>query len=509
MDSLAVLTRDEQSLNSANVMAVRPERYAMKKQKEINENGSVEISRRRFLGGAAATTVALTIVPRHVLGGAGSTAPSEKLNIAGVGVGGIGRHNLARMAQLAQTEEMKYLPVDENKSEVNVVALCDVDFNFAAETFKLFPKAKRYKDFRKMLEKQKDIDAVLVATPDHTHAVIAMMAMKMGKHVYVQKPLAHSVYEARILTEAAREAGIATQMGNQGHSGEGIRLIREWIQAGAIGPVREVHTWTDRPVWPQGLDMKRPDDTPPVPDTLDWDLWIGPAPYRPYHPAYHPFSWRAWWDFGTGALGDIACHSMDPAFWALDLKYPVSVEANTSTYSKDWKLINLGEVYPRSSIVRYTFPARGSMPQVKLTWYDGGLMPPIPDVLEQGRRLGNGGNLFIGDKGIIMSSGNGSNMRLIPESAMNAFERPPKTIERIKNGPEGHEQNWIEACKGSKPAGSNFEYSGPLSESVLVGNLAIRYPNRKLLWDGGKMEVINFPEANEYVRRQYRQGWSL
>lgn len=476
-----------------------------------------EISRRQFLAGtaaAAAATItsacskqeAFTIVPRHVLGGAGYTAPSDKLNIAGIGVGGMGKTNLANMTELERDTEGKFLPVDENKSDVNIVALCDVDHNKAAETFGLFPKAKRYYDFRKMLDKQKDIDAVLVATPDHTHAVIAMAAIKAGKHVYVQKPLTHSVHEARMLTEAARKAGVATQMGNQGHSGEGIRLIREWIQAGAIGKVRQVHTWTKRPVWPQGLDMNRPDDTPDIPENLDWDLWIGPAKYRPYHPAYHPWIWRAWWDFGTGSLGDMACHYMDPAFWALDLKYPVAVEASTSTYKEDWELVNYGEVYPRSSIVRYTFPERGSMPELKFTWYDGGMMPPTPETLEAGRKLGDEGNLFIGDKGIIMSSGNGGSPRLIPETAMKAFERPPKTIERI---PDSHEKDWIRACKGGKPACSNFEYSGPLAETVLMGNLAIKHPGRKLLWDGEKMKITNFPEANEYVRRQYRWGWSL
>lgn len=464
------------------------------------------ISRRQFLAGTAATA-AFTIVPRRVLGGNGYTAPSERLNIAGVGVGGMGRSNLVKMAKLAYSEK-KLQPFDEDKSDVNIVALCDVDHELSAETFRLFPKAKQYYDFRKMFDKQKDIDAVLVATPDHTHAVIAMAAIKRGKHVYVQKPLTHSVHEARVLTEAARKAGVATQMGNQGHSGEGIRLVREWIKAGAIGKVREAHAWTNRPVWPQGLDMKRPDDTPPVPDKLNWDLWLGPAKYRPYHPSYHPFSWRAWWDFGTGALGDMACHIMDPVFWALDLKYPISVEARTSTFSKDWKKQNYNEVFPRSSIVHYTFPKRGSQPELKFTWYDGGMMPPTPDELEPGRRMGDntGGNLFVGDKGILMCGGYGSNPRLIPETKMKKFKRPKKTIERIKGS---HERDWIRACKTGKPASSNFEYAGPFSETVLMGNLAMKHPGKKLLWDGKKMEVTNFPEANEYVRRQYPQGWGL
>ena len=473
--------------------------------------GKKKVNRRQFLTSAASAAAVFTIVPRHVLGGAGYTPPSEKLNIAGVGIGGMGNENLKAMAKLDSDGQGNLIPLTGPSKGENIVALCDVDPNYAAHSIKLFPRAKVYQDFRRMLEKQKDIDAVLVATPDHSHAVIAMAAIKAGKHIYVQKPLTHSVHEARMLTEAAREAGVATQMGNQGHSGEGIRLIREWIQAGAIGKVREVHVWTDRPVWPSGLEMKKPEETPPVPKELDWDLWIGPAHYRPYHPKYHPFDWRAWWDFGTGALGDMACHNMDPIFWALDLKYPTSVEASTSVFNKDWKPVNHGQVYPRSSIVRYTFPARGDMPKLKLNWYDGGLLPPIPDELERGRRLGDssGGNLYIGEKGIIMCGTSAANPRLIPETAMKKFTPPKKTIERIKGGKAGHEQNWIQACKGGKPACSNFEYSGPLTETVLMGNLAIRHPHRKLLWNGEKMEITNFPEANEYVRRQYRQGWAL
>ena len=252
--------------------------------------------------------------------------------------------------------------------------------------------------------------------------------------------------------------------------------------------------------------MKRPEEPPPVPDTLNWDLWLGPAPYRPYHPAYLPFNWRAWTDFGTGALGDMACHYMDPAFMALDLKYPDSVQACISTFLKDWNPIDAGEVFPRSSIVRYVFPARGTMPKLKFNWYDGGMQPEIPEVFEDKRRMPANGNFFIGNKGMIMCAGNGSNPRIVPETAMKAFKRPPKTIDRIKGS---HEQNWIEACKGGKPACSNFEYSGPLTETVLMGNLAIRFPNKKLKWDGKNMEITNLPDANEFVHRQYRQGWSL
>jgi len=421
------------------------------------------------------------IVPRHVLGGAGYTAPSEKLNIAGIGVGGQGRG-----------------VVRHCKSE-NIVALCDVDEKYAAKAFREFPDAKRYKDFRVMLEKQKDIDAVIVATPDHMHAVISMTAIKMGKHVYCEKPLTHTIYEARKLTEAARETKVATQMGTQGHAHEGIRLICEWIADGAIGQAREVHTWTDRPKgwWPQGVE--RPTDTPPVPDTLDWDLWLGVAPERPYHPAYHPFAWRGWWDFGTGALGDMGCHIFDAPYWALKLGHPTSVEASSTEVNS--------ETAPLASMVHYHFPARGDMPPVKLTWYDGGLKPARPPELEDGRPMGNenGGVLFVGDNGTIMAKDeNAQDPQLIPRSRMEAYKQPEKTIPRST----GHHREWIEACKGGKPAGANFDYAGPLTEVVLLGNVALR-AGVKIYWDAPNMRITNVPEANGFLHTEYRQGWTL
>ncbi|MHB8973282.1 MAG: Gfo/Idh/MocA family protein [Pirellulaceae bacterium] len=452
-------------------------------------------NRRDFLSHAALAAATFTIVPRHVLGGDGTPSANERLNIAGIGVGGMGQSNLGKCA----TE--------------NIVALCDVDAAHAAKTFAQYPNAKTYTDFRVMLDQQKDIDAVIVATPDHTHAVIALAAIQLGKHVYVQKPLAHSVHEARLLTEAARKYKVATQLGNQGHSCNGARQICEWIGSGAIGPVREVHAWTNRPVWPQGIEVERPQDTPAVPASLDWDLWLGPAAARPYHPTYHPGLWRAWWDFGTGSLGDLGCHILDAPFWALNLTYPISVEGCISTY---WHALwqetkPKNETYPRSTIVRFTFPARSDMPEVKLTWWDGGMMPPRPDELEEGRQMGDsdGGVLFIGDKGKLMCGCYGRNPQLIPESTMQAFTPPPPTLARIPGDSDGHEQDWVRACKGGPGASSNFDYSGPLSEMVLMGNLAVRYPQQKLLWNGEKMEVTNNADANAYVRRQYRQGWTL
>ncbi|MCX5645622.1 MAG: Gfo/Idh/MocA family oxidoreductase [Phycisphaerae bacterium] len=453
------------------------------------------ISRRGFVK-TAVTVAAFTVVPRHVLGGAGNVPPSEKLNIAGIGVGGQGAGDI------------------QNVSSENIVALCDVDRRQAAETFKKFPNARQYSDFRVMLEKEdKNIDAVVVATPDHVHAAASMMAIKMGKHVYCEKPLTHSMYEAREIAKAAREARVATQMGNQGHSGEGIRLICEWIWDGVIGPVRKVHGWTTHAVWPQGL--QRPKETPPVPETLDWDLWLGPAPYRPYHPAYLPQFWRGWWDFGTGGLGDMGCHNLDPVVWALKLGQPASVEASCSIFvpTITWDKPFNTESYPQASIVRYEFPEREGMPPLELTWYDGGLMPRRPKELEPGRRLGDklGGVIFIGDKGTLVSDSYANSPRLIPETRMKEYQRPARSIPRSV----GHHKEWIEACKGGQPAGSNFDYAGPLTEMILLGNIAVRMSLKtqekglRLTYDGPNMRITNLPEANEYMQRKYRDGWTL
>lgn len=453
------------------------------------------VPRRGFLATSAAVAAGFTIVPRHVLGGQATPAPSDKLNIACVGVGGMGKTNLLKC---------------ENE---RIVALCDVDFDLAKPVFEKYPEAKTYKDYRVMFEEQKDIDAVIVATPDHSHAVIAMAAMARRKHVYVQKPLTHSVHEARLLTETARKQGVVTQMGNQGHSGEGSRLLCEWVWDGAIGEIREAHAWTNRPVWPSGIQLDRPAETPELPPGLDWNLWLGPAAVRPYHPTYHPAKWRAWWDFGTGSLGDMACHIIDPLFWALKLKYPISVEANIS---KHWHAFfeqteARNEAFPLATIVRYKFPAREGMAPVDVTWWDGGLLPPRPAELDWDRRLGNdsGGILLIGDEGMIMAGCYGESPRIVPESRMRKYKRPRRYLDRIPEGPDGHEQDWIRACKGGKPACSNFDYSGPLSETVLMGNLAIRYPDRPLAWNGEAMEVTTNKDANAYVRRQYREGWGL
>jgi len=440
------------------------------------------ITRRTFLGSAAAA--ALAVVPRHVLGGAGQTPPSERLNIAGVGVGGKGYSDLTSV----QGE--------------NIVAICDVDWSRVGQAVQTFPQAKLWKDYREMLDKQPEIDAVIVATADHTHAIISMEAIRRGKHVFTQKPLTHTVHEAHVLAEAARQQKVATQMGNQGQASEAPRRLREMIWDGAIGPVREVHVWTDRPnrglldvYWPQGVG--RPAETPPVPEDLDWDLFLGPAPARPYHPAYHPFRWRGWWDFGTGALGDIGCHALDPVFRALKLGHPLTVQACSTLVNK--------ETYPLASTVTYSFPARGDLPPVTLTWYDGGMRPPRPEELPPGEKMGSGGCLFVGDHGKILDG------RILPLSRRQAYQLPPPSI---PSSP-GHYEEWLDACKGGPPPGSNFDWAGPLTEVVLLGNIALRVELRERLtdcvleWDGGARRFTNVPEANAYLHTEYRAGWSL
>jgi predicted dehydrogenase len=457
----------------------------MKLQSKSPAQGG-EITRRHFLGHVAVVS-AVTIVPRHVLGGSGNEPPSSKLNIASIGAGGRAADDL------------------EGLSSQNIVALCDVDLQQAADTFKKHPKAQKYRDFRVMLDKEKNIDAVLVAVPDHIHAVASMAAIKHGKPVYCEKPLTRTVYEARALAKAAREAKVATQMGNQGMAFEGNRLINEWIWDGAIGPVREVHAWSDRPThkdkaplyWAQGIE--RPKETPPVPSTLDWDLWLGPAPYRPYHPAYVPFTWRGWWDFGSGGLGDMGIHNLAPVFSALKLGPPTSVHSSSTPV--------FAETLPVASIVHFEFPARGDMPPVKLHWYDGGVLPARPDELEDDRPLDpEDGVIFVGDKGKMLVEGwGGHSPRLIPETRNKEYVRPPKTLPRSI----GHYEEWIKACKEGTPTRSNFEFAGPLTEAVLLGTISVRLGGEKLNWDSANMKVTNLPEANEHLHYKYRDGWTL
>ena len=439
----------------------------------------VQVPRRDFLKYVGLSGVAATVggkVFADVPFRKGRIIRGRRLNVACVGCSGKGWSDI------------------HGVSSENIVALCDVDLNRGRGAFNKFPRAKRYKDFRTMLvEMDAEIDAVVVSTPDHMHFPIAMMAMQMGKHVFVQKPLAHTIWEAREMTAAARRHRVVTQMGIQGHAGEGIRLLKEWLDADAIGPVREIHYWTDRPIWPQGVPT--PADTPPVPPTLDWNLWLGVAKYRPYNPAYHPFKWRGWWDFGCGALGDIGCHMMDAGFYALDLGAPTSVEAQSEGGTMDCA--------PKWSIITYEFPERNGRPPVKVIWHDGNKKPPRPSVLEPQRKLpgGGGGQLFYGDKGVIMVKDMYcSSCRLIPEKAMKAFHRPEKSLPRSP----GLYREWIQACKGEGPLpGANFNYAGPLTEMVLLGNLAVRSGER-IEWDAPNMVCTNVLDANRFVHMPYR-----
>lgn len=454
-------------------------------------NRAMRTTRRTFLSATAAAAAGFTIVPRHVLGGPGQTAPSERVNVAGIGVGGMGGGDIATVSRLG----------------TNIVALCDVDDARAAGSFNAFPEARRYRDFRQMLDKEaRNIDAVTVGTPDHIHAVAAMAAIRAGKHVYVQKPLTHTLHECRVLTKAARDAQVMTSMGNQGHATEGARLTNEWIQAGVIGEVREVHTWSDRAghLWKQGIG--RPADTPPVPAALDWDLWLGPVRERPYHPAYVPVYWRGWRDFGTGALGDMGCHIMDHPIWALNLGAPTAVESRTTL---DGSVLEGDqpnfETYPIASIIYFEFAARGSMPPVKMTWYDGGLMPATPAEMPAGQRLPDNGVLYVGSRGMMYHSSHGGMPQLLPSSLIEEARAVPKAMPRSP----GHYEEWVQSCRTGQQPAASFDYSGPMTETMLLGVLSLRAPNRRLEWDAEKQQVTNAPHLNEFVQIDYRPGWQL
>ena len=510
-----------------------------------------EMSRRKFLTEVAAGGAACAIVPRHVLG-RGFTPPSDTLNIASVGVGGMGRANLINLASQ------------------NIVALCDVDWGYAGKRLDRLdidierlkkrielpappppgelpgefdpikaqarvdlmvklktehvPKARRYTDFRDMLEHQTDIDAIVVATPDHMHAPIALAAMELGKHVYVQKPLCWSVEEARKLSRRAKETKVVTQMGNQGHSSDEGRTAVEYVWAGAIGDVREVHIWTNRPLgfWPQGVPRPAPlKDGPeplkwsgrdvntrlaaalcgdyPVPGGLAWDLFLGTAASNvDYHPIYHPFNWRGWTDWGVGAIGDMGAHLIDHTMWALDLGFPTSVETVSTPFN--------GVSYPSATLTFYEFPARGAMPPVKLTWYDGGLKPNKPEELGDEELNKEGGALLIGSKGKLLYDTYGFKPRLLPKSLHESFGKPPQKLPRIAG--QFHEMNWVDACKGKVEASCPFEYAARLTEVMLLGIVALR-AGKKIYYDGSNMRVTNALQANDFLRREYRQGWSI
>ncbi|NQU21911.1 MAG: Gfo/Idh/MocA family oxidoreductase [Candidatus Nealsonbacteria bacterium] len=465
--------------------------------------GKRAISRRRFLGGVAATT-ALTIVPRHVCGGPGHIPPSEKTVLACIGMGGQGHvdlFNLLRLDELqvaavcdVNREGGGYISWDWMQGKEQKLGGCEPARRLVNEHYAKQKNLGKYRgcqahvDYREMLDKE-DVDAVIVATPDHTHATIAMAAIRRGMHVYCEKPLAYSVAEVRQITQAARRKGVATQLGNQGQASEEARVVQEFILDDAIGPVREVHVTVGPPFWDAPASGGPPPETPPVPAGFDWDLWLGPAPVRPYHPAYHPWRWRDWQDFGTGPLGDMGCHKLSTVFKALKLEYPIRVEATCTEIGP--------EIYPRRFEVRWEFPERDGKPPVTLTWHGGGLQPPRPEQLESDRPVR--GDVYIGDKGTLMGN------RLVPESRMKSYRRPPKVLARSP----GQYKEWVDACRGGPAAGSDFvRHSGPLTETPLLGNIAMRV-GRKLEWDGPKMKFTNDEMANRLLRRAYRPGWAL
>jgi predicted dehydrogenase len=502
---------------------------------------SDSFSRRDFVGTSATLAMGAMFVPRHVLGGQGFRAPSDKLNIACVGIGGMGMSNMSQML----TE--------------NIVAVCDVDFGYVERSLQgrikpregqptpqnvqlgeAYTKAAKYADFRVMLEKQKDIDAVMIATPDHLHATIALAAMSLGKHVYVQKPLAFSVYESRLLAKAAaNNPKIATQMGNQGHSMDGSHRVTEIVRSGVLGKVHEVHVWTDRPVryWAQGIPRPRAagsavlntnprpqwnmgtvdnavraamasnDHSPP--EGFNWDLYLGPAPEIPYHPAYHPFAWRGWLDFGVGAIGDMGAHLIDQAYTALELTYPTSITASSSPWGGG---AQNPATYPLAMMAQFEYPAVGKRGPVDLYWYDGGLLPPRPAMLPDDAPISNpgsdgGGSMIIGDKGMLIHETYGNRPRIYPEGTSKKAEQVAKSIPRIT---VSHEQNWIQASKGEAKASSPFSVAAPLTETMLLGIAALRAgQGRKVLYDAEKVQFTNAPEANQYLTRAYRKGWEL
>jgi len=425
------------------------------------------------------------VVPRHVIAASGQTPPSEKLNIAGIGVGGQGAEDMGAVA-----------------SGNNIVALCDVDERRAAGTFARFPDAKRYRDFRKMLdEMDKSIDAVVVATPDHFHAVAAIGAIKRGKHVYCEKPLAHSIHEVRALMKAATDHKVVTQLGNQGHSFDSIRDFCEWIWDGAIGSVHTIHAGC-RAV-NSGIDqLPHLTEHHDVPATLDWQQWLGPAQERPYHPAYLPGSWRGWVPFGNGTVGDWTCHVVDPVFWALDLGAPSTIQAQV----KDYDPKTQGDAYPKGEIITYEFPANTKRGPITLHWYSGLERIPRPPELESDEKNVDTGAVVVGDKGTIVYGSHGARpVRLIPQAKMDAYKKPAKTIPRVK----GHQWDWLDAIRTGRKAGSDFSYGGPLTEIALLGVIAIKLPGTKLEWDPRNARFKNCNEANEFVNPAYRAGWKL
>jgi predicted dehydrogenase len=460
------------------------------------------LSRRRFVGQAASAVSAFTIVPRFVLGGAGFVPPSEKVNIAIVGCGGQGRTNVralfeqndAQVIAVADPIETQNLEPFYYKGAAGRLPLqTEIQKHYAAKTPNF--KVAAYEDFRVLLEKEKSVDAILCATPDHLHAYVSTVAMRLGKHVYCEKPLTHNVWEARQVARIAKETGLATQMGNQGHAGDFIRQTCELIWDGAVGDVDEVHAWTSATRWNKNL-VTRPEDEA-TPQGVNWDLWLGPREPRGYSAALNPVRWRDFWDFGTAPIGDFFCHNFDPACWALDLREPLSIEASP-VGALDATLA------PPAGIYTYRFPSRDTKPPVKFTWYEGGLKPPRPEGMAETEAFDGNGILFIGNKGALSSPGWGGRPKLHPAAKDKTYPRPAPRLARSK----GHHREWLDACKGGPSPASNFGYGAALTEVGLLGLVAMRL-GKKLLWNAAAMACPNVPEAAQYLKESYRPGWEL
>ena len=472
-------------------------------KKHIIHNSGM--NRRTFLSRTALAATTISIVPRHVLGGPKFVAPSEKINIAIIGCGGQGRTNVQELFKYAdaqiiavadpvETQDLNAFYFKGTAGRLPVKEACEKHYGEKTPNYKVAD----YEDFRVMLEKEKAIDAILCATPDHLHAYVCVTAMRQGKHVYCEKPLTHNVWEARLVARVAKETGVATQLGNQGHSGDFIRQTCEIISDGALGDVREVHAWTGATRWNKTFLGSRPEGEQ-VPKGINWDLWLGPREKRPYSPLYNPVTWRDFWDFGTAPIGDFFCHNFDPAFWALELREPISIEASAAGKVDSY-------IAPPAGMYTYHFGARGKMPPVKFTWYEGGLMPPRPDGLEDDDQLGSGGNgiLFIGDKGMLTSPGWGGRPSLLPGSRDESYKRPAPTLPRSK----GHHRDWLDACKGGPEPSANFGYGAGLTEVGLLGLVAMR-TGKKVYWDAKAMKMTNAPEADKLLKESYRSGWEV
>ena len=458
----------------------------------MKEQRSNRINRRQFLHRAGAGVALFNILPGSLLNGAEPLALNSKLNVAGIGIGSRGGSDVGEVAGLGH----------------NIVALCDVDENYAAKEFTKYPGAKRFTDYRVMLDKMgKEIDAVIIGTPDHTHAVISLEAMRRGKHVYCEKPLAHSVHEVRELMAAAHQHKVVTQLGNQGHASNSIRRVCEWVWAGAVGPVHTIHASCDafKNVYCQIPNLAKLDEHHEVPKGLDYDLWLGPVPFRPYSPLWVPWNWRGWMPFGGGVIGDWICHVLDPSFWALDLDAPSTVRAEVTDYDP----AKHGLTYPSATEITFEFPARKARGPVKLVWHDGNKAIPKPQDFPTDEKMPGTGAILFGAKGMIVhGSHGGANCHLLPETLMDQHSGKNAPAEKIPRV-QGHAWDWIEAIRTGRQAGSNFDYGGPLTQVALLGLIAIRFPGQSLQWDDKAMRFTNSKEANGYLRSSYRSGWHL